>query len=400
MEHGHTDLTNNSYIFKQREKIIALVLMLIGVVSIAASFMTGSHQAWSNLLLNNFFFLAIALGATFFVAVQYAAEAGWSVGIRRVPEAMGQFLIFSGIIMVVIFFVGGHHLYHWTHHDLYDPASEHYDSIIAGKAGFLNTPFFVIRMILYFVIWVWFTHVIRKHSMLEDIEGGINHYKKNHRNSITFLVLFAITSSTSAWDFIMSIDTHWFSTLFGWYTFSGMFISALSMMALFIVYLKNRGLLTHVNEHVMHDVGKFIFAFSIFWTYLWFAQYMLIWYSNIPEEITYFQTRFDAYRIPFLALFFINFVFPFLMFMSRDAKRKNGLMAVVGVILIFGHWLDIFIMVTPGVVGNHWHMGWMEIGTMLGFLGAFLYVTKTHLAKASLMPKQDPFLEESLHHSI
>ncbi|HNQ11618.1 MAG TPA: quinol:cytochrome C oxidoreductase [Bacteroidia bacterium] len=400
MEHGHTEISNNSYTFTQREKLIAIVLMVIGAVSIAASFMTGSHQAWTNLLLNNFFFMAIALGATFFVAVQYAAEAGWSVGIRRVPEAMGQFLLFSGIIMIVIFLAGGHHLYHWTHHDLYDPASEHYDSIIDGKSGYLNTPFFVIRMVLYFVIWVWFTKVLRKHSMLEDIEGGLEHYKKNHRYGITFLVLFAITSSTSAWDFIMSIDTHWFSTLFGWYTFAGIFISALSMMALFIVYLKSRGLMTHVNEHVMHDVGKFMFAFSIFWTYLWFSQFMLIWYSNIPEEITYFQTRFEHYRVPFLALFFINFIFPFLMFMSRDAKRKAGLMTVVGVVLIFGHWLDVFIMVTPGVVGHHWHFGWMEIGTMLGFLGAFLYVTKIHLAKASLMPKQDPFMQESLHHSI
>jgi len=388
-----------NYNFTQKNKIVFLVCMAIGVISISASFITHSHQAWPNLLMNNFYFMAIALGGTFFLAVQYVAEVGWSVVIKRVLESMGQWLLFAMVLMIIIFLAGKHHLYHWTHSELYDPNSPEYDTILVGKSGFLNEPFFIIRMILYLVIWVGFTKLLRKGSLAMEISNGVEHYRKNVRYSATFLVLFAITSSTSAWDFIMSIDAHWFSTLFGWYTFAGIFISALSVLALLVVYLKSNGYLPEVKDSHLHDIGKFMFAFSIFWTYLWFAQFMLIWYANLPEEVTYYMTRFDHYRGMFVGTFFINFICPFLVLMASDAKKRTGILAVVASILFIGHWMDLFVMIMPGTVGEHWHIGWMEIGTTIGFAGAFLYSTFHYLSKAALVPANHPMLQESLHHT-
>ena len=396
-----------NYTFNQKNKTIAYVLMAVGIVSIVASFLTHNHQSWSNLLQNTFYFMGISLTGTFFLAVQYAAEVGWSVVLKRILEAMGQFLPFAAVLMLIVFFGnyiaahnGGHYLYHWLHEELYDPASAEYDAIIAGKSGYLNLPFFIIRMLAYFAIWIGFTFLFRKLSLKEDIEGGNANYLKAKKYSATFLVLFAVTSSTAAWDFIMSIDTHWYSTLFGWYTFAGMFISGLAVMNFILVYLVKKGNMPWITEHHLHDVGKFMFAFSIFWTYLWFAQFMLIWYANLPEEVTYFMIRIDHYKGLFLANFFINFIAPFLLLMTRDAKRKLNLLMTLSVILFIGHWIDIFLMVTPGVVKEEWHIGWMEIGTTLGFLGLFMFVVQNALAKAPLLREKHPLLQESLHHSI
>ena len=171
-------------------------------------------------------------------------------------------------------------------------------------------------------------------------------------------------------------------------------------MNFILVYLVKKGNMPFITEHHLHDAGKFMFAFSIFWTYLWFAQFMLIWYANVPEEVTYFMIRFDHYRPLFIANFLINFITPFLGLMTRDAKRKLNLLMVVSVILFIGHWIDVFLMVTPGVVKEHWHIGWMEIGTTLGFLGLFIYVVGTSLSKAPLLREKHPLLQESLHHSI
>lgn len=396
-----------NYQFTQKNKTISYVLIAIGLVSVIASFVMHNHQTWSNLLQNTFYFMAIALGGTFFLAIQYAAEVGWSVVLKRILEAMSTFLPVASILMLLVFFGnyiaahnGGHYLYHWLHMELYDPASHEYDAIIAGKQGYLNLPFFVIRMVAYFVIWSGIAYLLRKYSLKEDLEGGNTYYFKAKRLSIIFLVLFAVTSSTSAWDFIMSIDTHWFSTLFGWYTFAGLFISSLAVLAFILVYCIKKGYMPWITEHHLHDLGKFIFAFSIFWTYLWFSQFMLIWYANIPEEVTYFMVRQDHYRGLFIANLLVNFIAPFMLLMSRDAKRKLNMLMVVSVILFVGHWIDTFLMVTPGVMKADWHLGWMEIGTALGFLGLFMFVVQNALTKAPLLREKHPLLQESLHHSI
>jgi hypothetical protein len=226
------------------------------------------------------------------------------------------------------------------------------------------------------------------------------HYRKCVSISAVFLVLFAITSSTSAWDFLMSIDAHWFSTLFGWYTFAGLFVSGMAMMCLILIYLRSRGYMEHLTENHFHDVGKFMFGFTVFWTYLWFSQFMLIWYANLPEEVVYFQVRWNYFRILWVLNLLVNFIAPFLVLMTRDAKRQTQVLLVAGVIILIGHWLDVYVMVMPGTVGADWHIGFIEIGTALGYLGLFIYVVLNELTKAALVPKNHPMLAESLHHQI
>jgi hypothetical protein len=388
------------YELTRNNKMIPMVLMAIGVVAIIVGFMTDHTRVWASLLVNNFYFMAISLAGTFFIAFNYAAQAGWSVGVKRVAEAMGGFLKFGMLGMLLIFIFGHHDIYHWTHHELYDPSSPEYDKILAGKSGFLNIPFYIIRVVAYAAIWIGFTYVLRKHSLQEDMDGSISHYKKCVTLSAVFLVLFAVTSSTSAWDFLMSVDSHWFSTLFGWYTFAGLFVSGMAMMCLFTLYLRSRGYMEHVTENHLHDIGKFMFAFSIFWTYLWFSQFMLIWYANLPEEVVYYQVRWNFFRTLWVANLLINFCAPFLVLMTRDAKRQIRILWVAGIIILCGHWLDVFVMVMPGTVGSHWHIGFIELGTMLGYLGAFILVTLKEVSKASLLPKNHPMLQETLHHHI
>lgn len=388
------------FTLSSKARNIIFALIGIGVIALIYGFVTNPVRAWASLLHNAFYFNAIALCGLFFVAVQYIAQAGWSAGFIRVPQAMSGFLKYGCLALLLIFIFGHHDLYHWTHKELYDPASPEYDPIMAGKSGFLNMPFYIIRLVLYGLIWAGFAYMIRKNSLQEDIEGGLNFYEKNFKLAAIFTVLFGITSSTSAWDILMSIDAHWFSTLFGWYTFAGLFVSGLAMMCLLIIWLQSKGYYDNVNSNHLHDVGKFMFAFSIFWTYLWFSQFMLIWYANLPEEVVYFQVRWENYKLLWIMNLFINFLAPILVLMSRDAKRQRQILVVAGIIIIGGHWLDVFLMVMPGTLGAHAHIGLVEIGTMLGFLGAFLFVTFSELAKAALVPKNHPMLPESAHHHI
>ena len=424
--HGHIEVSSTQpYDFTSRNRMIAFVMMAIGLVAIIAQFATHHEQTWANLLWNNFIFLALALGATFFLAVQYVAEVGWSAVVKRPLEAMGQSLPVAGLIMIVIIALGGSHLYHWMDAGITDPTSPNFDKIIAGKSGYLNPIFFWIRVILYFFIWSYFARKFRANSLAIDAGEGTPAYLRNRRAAAIFLVLFAASESTMSWDFIMSIDTHWYSTLFAWYTFAGLFVTSIAALAFIVAYLKHRGYLQEVTEHHLHDIGKFMFAFSVFWTYLWFAQFMLIWYSNIPEEVTYFMLRQDHYRGIWLAAFFINFIAPFLVLMTRDAKRKKYLLMFMSVVIFIGHWFDFFIMVIPGsmiTAGHHaaahgaaeaahgaahgaehlliGSIGWMEIGTTIGFLGLFAYITQHFLSKSPLVVKNHPMMEESLHHAI
>ena len=388
------------FTFPKNIRTLTFALMAIGVAALAYGFMTNADRAWASLLHNTFYFNAIALCALFFVAVQYVAQAGWAISFIRVPQAMMGFLKYGCTLLLLIFILGHHHLYQWTHSELFDPKSPEYDEIIAGKAGFLNMPFYIIRLVLYGLIWAGFAWMIRKNSLQEDNEGGLSIYKKNFRLSAIFVVLFGISSSTSAWDILMSIDVHWFSTLFGWYTFAGLFVSGLAMMCMLILFLRSKGYYENVNENHLHDVGKFMFAFSIFWTYLWFSQFMLIWYANLPEEVVYYQFRWEHFKLLWIGNLFINFLAPFLVLMPRDAKRQMQILVVAGIIIIIGHWIDVFLMVFPGTIGSAAHIGLVEIGTGLGYLGAFLFVTFSELAKAPLDAKNHPMLVESKHHHI
>jgi hypothetical protein len=364
-----------------------------------------SQRPWSSLLVASIFFLGASLLSVFFLALQYVAEVGWSVIIKRVLMCIGAFLPYvATVIFLVIITAGfhlfGNHTYHWMAVGIMNPESSNYDPIIAGKEVYLNFGFFLIRAIIYFAGWIFALRKLTQLSLQEDIHGGLEYYNRSKKVSAVFIVFFAVTSSMLAWDWIMSIDTHWFSTLFGWYVFSSMFVTALVVVLITVVHLKSRGMLTPLNENHIHDLGKFIFAFSIFWTYLWFSQFMLIWYANIPEEVTYYIARFDQYSIPFMTALGFNFVVPIIMLMSRDAKRYSLRVIFIGLIVLIGHYLDFYVMIMPGTVGSHWQIGFVEIGIFLGYTGLFIYVVTRKLASIELIPKNHPMLKESKNFHI
>ena len=394
------------YNFPNKLKIATYVLMAIGLIAMIVGFMNdhSEHHTrfWANFMVNGFFFLAIGLGALFFMALQYAAEVAWSVMIKRILEAISGFIPVGAVIMIIVFLAGTlhwHHLFHWMDPEVYDVNSEKYDAVIAGKSAYLNQPFFWIRTLVYLGVFVFFTRYFRKKSLEQDELGTSGHFITMGKSAI-FLVIFAVFSSTLSWDWLMSIDTHWFSTLYGWYVFSGMWVTAMIVTLLIALYLKNKGLLPDLNESHVHDVAKWMFAISFLWSYLWFSQFMLIWYSNIPEEVLYFRTRIEYYPWLFFGMFFVNFIFPMVILMSRDAKRNPIFFLPVALIIFMGHWFDVYCLVMPGTVGSHWHYGFLEMGMFLGFLGLFVFVVLNKLSKAPVVVKQHPFLDESLHHHV
>jgi len=384
--------------------LVSIVLMLIGVVATSYAFMTDTHSAWTSLVFNNYFFLGISIFAVFFVALQHIAEAGWSTVIKRVPEAIMTFLPFTCFVMIFIVVAAmlhWNHIYHWMEEGIMIEGSPNYDKIIAGKEAYLNPIFFLVRSIIYVVVWIYCAKRLRDISLQGDLEGGIgeNSYNKGITVSAWFTVFFAVSSSTASWDWIMSIDTHWFSTLFGWYIFSEWSAIGFTTILLFCLFLRKQGYLEYLNDSIIHDLGKWVFAFSIVWTYMWFSQFMLIWYANIPEEVAYFMERIELPNYNFLFWFSaaINFVVPTIMLMSRDAKRNSNLLIIASITILIGHWINSYLLFAPGTLHDHGHLGLTEIGMGLGYLGLFFFVVFRSLTTRSLDIKHHPFLEESKH---
>lgn len=387
-----------NYTFTQKEKMVSYVLMGIGLVAIIAAFVIDPKVAWANLLVNNFFFMGIGLFSLFFISMQYLSQAGYGVVIKRIPEALSQYLLVGGPIMVLIVAIGGHDLYHWMAHGITDPADPHYDAIIAGKSAYLNYGFFVARAVIYVGVWAWCAHMMRKYSLQQDLNGGEIFHKKSITMSVIFVVFLAVTTFTSSWDWYMSIDAHWYSTLYGWYVFVGEAAIGIATIILFILYLKSKGMLENVNENHIGDVGKWMFAISLIWSYLWLSQFLLIWYANIPEEVAYYQYRIEHYQYIFFGMLAFNFIAPFFILASKAAKRNSKFVLIVAVLVIIGQYMDKYQLIIPGATQDpSQYIGLIEIGMWLGFLGLFLFVVKRALAKASLTVENHPYLDESIH---
>ena len=347
-------------------------------------------KPWSATFVSAFFFMMIALGALVFYAIQYAAQAGWSPVLYRVIEGVTTYLLPGSIIVFIIVVFAGTHFYPWQNEELVAG-----DSILQAKSGYLNFPFFLIRAIIYVLGWNLYRHFSRKNALEVVHSTTLDPYKRNFKFSVFFLIFFIVTESMMAWDWFMSMTPHWYSTLFAWYVFASMFVSAITVIAVVTVFLKGRGLLPYVNDSHLHDLAKFMFAFSIFWTYLWFGQFMLIWYANMPEEVTYFILRIQEYNLLFFGMLVLNFVFPILLLMNSDFKRLPWFVVITGIIILTGHYIDIFLLVMPSTVGPYWSIGIPEIAGFFFFLGLFVFVVGTGLAKVPLRHEGDPFIKES-----
>ncbi len=353
------------------------------------------NKPWAALYVAAFFFFMIALGVLAFYAIQRAAQAGWSPLLFRVMEGITSYIVPGGIIVFVILVLSVLHMNHlfvWM-----DPDVVAHDKLLQAKSGYLNPTFFLIRAAVFLGGWILYREYSRKLSLAQDDSDDNANFKLNFRISAAFLVFYLISESIMSWDWIMSVDPHWFSTLFGWYVFASMFVSGITVIAMVTIYLKSKGYLEDVNDSHIHDLAKFMFGMSIFWTYLWFSQFMLIWYANIPEEVTYYITRIEDYNLPFFGMVAMNFLFPVLLLMNSDYKRINWFVIMTGIVILAGHYMDIFNMIMPSTVGDQWYIGIPEIGAILFFAGLFIFWVFRALGSAPLQPKRNPFIEESRH---
>lgn len=394
-------------------KAWALGLIIIGLIAVVVGFITkgtdsehhGKEIFWGTLMYNSIFFLLVCNASMFFICATTLAMGGWQQSFRRIPEAISTLVPFFGIItfailMYIVFGGHLHHVYHWLDKDAVEQ-----DVILKGKSGFLNPVFFLIWTSLAIGLWSLLGWRMRKLSAEADNnamgnEKGARYIFRNTVTASLFIVWFALTvASTIPWLWMMSIDAHWYSTMYSWYTFVSSFVSGMSLIALFVIYMKNKGYLEYTNDEHLHDIGKFMFAFSIFWTYLWFSQYMLIWYANIPEETVYFKHRVQG---PYKGIFFfnliINFVCPLLILMKRAVKRNYTLMTFMAILIIFGHWIDFYQMVMGSISPEHVTLGWLDFGVAALFIGLIIFFTGKALASKPLIPKYHPFLKESIIH--
>jgi hypothetical protein len=387
-------MENQTFKLTRKAILICSVMIIIGILALATGYLSGSgpDRLAASLLLNNYYFLGIALIGIFFVAVHAIAESGWQTSVQRIGEGMGNFVPVAGALMLLLFALGGmHHLFEWTH-------TEQLDAILLGKVAYLNVPFFFIRFVVYFAGWMLLIHFLKKASRDLDQLGDLKYFHRMRTFSALFVVFYAISSSTSSWDWLMSIDAHWFSTLYGWYVFSGMLAAGVAMIIIILFILKHMGYMGHVNDEHIHDLGKYLFGFSIFWAYLWFSQYMLIWYANIPEETIYFYQRLKYFDTLFYLNLILNFAVPFLLLMTRKSKRVFQILLPVAVIVFLGHWIDLYLMIMPGAVGSEAAIGLIEIGVTIGFAGLFMLTVFYGLTRASLAPQNHPFYRESLEY--
>ncbi|MBC7946625.1 MAG: quinol:cytochrome C oxidoreductase [Chitinophagaceae bacterium] len=402
----------------RRYNMISTALMAIGLISIIVLYITHGASSnpieqarfWASLLQNSVYFLLVVNAAMFFICATTLAWGGWQMSFRRVSEAISACVPIIGFITLIILFCivfgDNHTIFHWA-----DTEHVKHDDVLLHKSPFLNKGFFAVWTVITIVGWSVLGWKMRKLSRSIDDRKLTNEEGKKYiwNNTVwaaVFIVLFALTVMSSIpWLWLMSIDAHWYSTMYSWYTFASTFVAGIALITLFVIFLKNNNYLELVNNEHLHDLGKFMFAFSIFWTYLWFSQFMLIWYANIPEETIYFKPRAEgSYSGIFWLMFMINFLAPLLILMRRGAKRNYSTMVFMSLLIIFGHWLDFFQMVFPSPMKNpatglsHVPLILYDFGVALGFVGLIMFVTARALTKAPMLARNHPFLKESIIH--
>ena len=373
-------------------RFICFGLILIGIIALIYGFISNPQRAWANYLLNNFYFLSIAIGAAFFLAIQSISQSGWSSGLKRVPEAMMLYIPVVGILLLFLIF-GMPYLYHWTH-----PDTIAVKEIVTHKSPYLNIPFFFIRIIIFFLLWIILIRLIRKASIKEDTAGGLESFQKTEKYSKIFIFVLAITFSLLGFDLLMSIDIKWFSTIYALKNFIAAFLHGSATIYIIVIILNLFGYYSFLNKNHIHDFARYIFIVSIFYGYFWFVQFMLIWYGNIPEETIYYAVRWTPeWQKYWAADIILNWTIPFFVLLPVNTSRNKWIVFGVAIILLIGQWMDLFIEIFPGTVG-HSEIGFIEIGSYLGFTGLFGYITCINLSKAALVPNKHPLIEESYNH--
>jgi hypothetical protein len=369
-------------------------LAIGGAIVLAAGVAVSVDRVWSSLLVGTFFLLTIALGGALFVALTYVTGGGWHVAFRRIPEAMAKLLPVAGTAMLVVLGVRLSR-YGW-HHDWHGDAGTFW-----FKELWLTPSFWAVRAVVYVLLWSLIAGWLVARSRKQDETGNAAITNGNVRISALFLVVYAITFSLASADWMMALEPMWFSTMWGVYSFAGMIQAALAVVIILGLILRSHdGPLSGVfNDEHLHDLGKLLLGFSCFWMYIWFSQYMLIWYSNIPEETSYFITRTHGPWGPIVVgSIVLNWVVPFFVLLPRPAKRNAGIMMKVAVVVLIGRWVDLYVMVFPSTLGENPVFGIWEVASICCLIGISGLLLFRSFAAGNAVPRQDPHLQESLHY--
>ncbi len=389
-----TNLDVKNFEFKGGLRTTSLVLIAVGIIAMICGFLTNKTVGWVDFIVTSVYFVTVAVSGVFFLAVTGVLQASWITPYKRIPEAMTKFLPYGFALMLLTYF-GLHSVYEWTHTDIVMN-----DPILVQKIAWLNEPFYMIRMVLIFAAWIFVGRRLLSLSKKQDEGHDVS--QKIVSSSAIGLILFGATICIASFDWLMSVEPHWFSTIYGVNVFSGSFVAGMSFICLATIKLREWGYLKGIiNDNHFHDMGKWMFGFSTFWAYTWLSQFLLIWYANIPEETEYYVLRLDHWNFQFFLNVVLNWLAPFLLLLSRPAKRNTKRLKLVACILLVGHFLDLYLMVAPKVFEHHGihHLsgfGALQALQWLGFAGLFLFVVGTAFSKRDIVAKGDPQLLEGI----
>ena len=366
-----------------------LGIFALAALAAVAGVLRSPLRAWSNLLLCEVYILCLALAGALFISIQHVSGAGWSAVLRRVPEAMMAALPVAAVLLLPLF-LGRRVLY---------PESALHEGADPARTAFASLPFVAVRTAAALAAWVLLARALRRASLRQDEARGALDHRRLVRYSAAFLVVFAVTLSMAGVDWLMALDPDWSSTVFAVYVFAGLMVSGIAALTLIVIVLQRSGHLRGiVGAAHLHDLGKLLLTFTTFWAYIWLSQYLLIWYGDLPEEVTYYARRTAGpWTAPFLLNLVVNWAIPFLVLLPRAAKRSPRVLAAVCGLLLFGHWLDLYMLIMPETMTAP-ALGPLEVLLPAGYAGLFLYLTARALSRAPLVPLGDPHLEESLHH--
>jgi Ni/Fe-hydrogenase subunit HybB-like protein len=373
---------------------LAYVIMAASAVAFAGGLLIDPARAWGGYLVGAYLALGLGVGGALLVCMFYLTGAGWGVVFRRIPEQMG-ILIPVGAISLAAILLGARQLYPWTRPEVLAESP-----LIAGKAAYLNLPFFAVRLVLFTAIWTWLARLLVRNAAAQDVDGEVAHTRANRRVAAIFAIVFGLTFTLTSTDWILSIQPEFYSTVFGIYGFFGLMLSTTAVVTLFAILLRRNGSLPWIRPDHLHDLGRLILTFSTLWAYAWLSQYLLIWYTNIPEEAAHYAIRTrGVWGVVWHASVLLNWVIPFILLLPRASKRSERTLIVASAIILVGQLMDVLQLVMPGLQSAP-TIGWIELVVPLGIPALLIVLLSNRLGKAADLPRGDPLLQESLKHHL